>query len=41
MNTHHGYKYGFIMICILGIIEILRIEKDSEKHGLIARLLGR
>lgn len=41
MNSHHGYKYGFIMICVLGIIEILRIEKDSEKHGLISRLFGR
>ncbi len=41
MNSHHGYKYGFIMICVLGILEILRIEKDSEKHGLISRLLGR
>ncbi len=25
MSTHHGYKYGFIMICILGILEIVRI----------------
>ncbi len=41
MSTHHGYKYGFIMICVLGILEILRIEKDSEKHGLISRLLGK
>lgn len=41
MSTHHGYKYGFIMICVLGILEILRIEKDGEKHGLISRLFGR
>jgi hypothetical protein len=41
MSAHHGYKYGFIMICVLGILEILRIEKDSEKHGLISRLLGK
>jgi YjbE family integral membrane protein len=33
MDHHHGYKYGFIMICILGILEILRIRdgKSSEK----------
>jgi uncharacterized membrane protein YdjX (TVP38/TMEM64 family) len=41
MNSHHGYKYGFIMICVLGILEILRIEKEKEKHGLIARLMGK
>jgi uncharacterized membrane protein YdjX (TVP38/TMEM64 family) len=41
MESHHGYKYGFIMICVLGILEILRIEKDSEKHGLLARLMGK
>ncbi len=29
MNSHHGYKYGFIMICVLGILEILRI-RESE-----------
>ncbi|MDD2693459.1 MAG: TerC family protein [Candidatus Gracilibacteria bacterium] len=38
MNSHHGYKYGFIMICILGILEILRIENEPEKHGLLRRL---
>ncbi len=38
MNTHHGYKYGFIMICVLGILEILRIEEDREKHSFIKRL---
>ncbi len=27
MDGHHGYKYGFIMICVLGILEILRIER--------------
>ena len=41
MSNHHGYKYGFIMICVLGILEILRIEPEKEKHGLIARLLGK
>ncbi len=38
MNSHHGYKYGFVMICVLGILEILRIENEPEKHGLIRRL---
>lgn len=41
MSSHHGYKYGFIMICVLGILEILRIEPEREKHSLIARLLGK
>lgn len=41
MNSHHGYKYGFLMICVLGILEILRIEKEKEKHGLISRLMGK
>lgn len=41
MSAHHGYKYGFIMICVLGILEILRIEPEKEKHSLLARLLGR
>lgn len=41
MSSHHGYKYGFIMICVLGILEILRIEPEKEKHSLLARLLGR
>lgn len=27
MNSHHGYKYGFIMICVLGILEILRLKE--------------
>jgi len=30
MNAHHGYKYGFIMICVLGILEIVRI-RDKKK----------
>ncbi len=30
MSSHHGYKYGFIMICILGILEILRIESNKK-----------
>ena len=41
MSTHHGYKYGFIMICILWILEILRIEPEKEKHTLLSRLMGR
>ncbi len=41
MNSHHGYKYGFIMICVLGILEILRLEQDGEKHGFIKRLFGK
>ncbi len=31
MVSHHGYRYGFIMICILGILEILRIENEPKK----------
>jgi uncharacterized membrane protein YdjX (TVP38/TMEM64 family) len=27
MSAHHGYKYGFIMICVLGILEIVRIRE--------------
>ena len=27
MTSHHGYKYGFIMICILGILEVMRLEE--------------
>ena len=38
MNSHHGYKYGFIMICVLGILEIIRIEDEPEKHGFLRRL---
>lgn len=41
MSAHHGYKYGFIMICVLGILEILRIEKEKEKHSLLSRLIGK
>ncbi len=41
MNSHHGYKYGFIMICVLGILEILRIEEDPEKNSFLRRLFGR
>lgn len=41
MSSHHGYKYGFIMICILGILEIMRIEKDGTKPGIITRILKR
>lgn len=33
MATHHGYKYGFVMICVLGILEILRIrDTDNSIH---------
>lgn len=38
MNTHHGYKYGFIMICILGILEILRMDDEREKRNFLMRL---
>ncbi len=39
MSSHHGYKYGFMMICVLGILEILRIQEgEKEKNGLIKRL---
>ncbi len=41
MTSHHGYKYGFIMICVLGILEIIRIEEDSEKHSFLRRLFSR
>lgn len=41
MMSHHGYKYGFIMICVLGILEVIRIEEDSEKHGFLRRLFSR
>ncbi len=29
MSSHHGYKYGFIMICVLGILEIVRIREPE------------
>jgi uncharacterized membrane protein YdjX (TVP38/TMEM64 family) len=29
MNSHHGYKYGFIMICVLGILEIVRLKEKK------------
>lgn len=32
MQTHHGYKYGFIMICILGILEIVRLKDLTESE---------
>ena len=41
MTSHHGYKYGFIMICVLGILEIIRIEEDGEKHSFIRKLFSR
>jgi hypothetical protein len=41
MSSHHGYKYGFIMICVLGILEIIRIEEDGEKHSFLKRLFNR
>ncbi len=41
MEAHHGYKYGFIMICVLGILEILRIEKDNKKSGPLSKLMGK
>ena len=41
MASHHGYKYGFIMICVLGILEILRIEPEKEKHTLLSWLMGK
>lgn len=27
MTSNHGYKYGFIMICVLGILEIMRLKE--------------
>lgn len=39
MSTHHGYKYGFIMICVLWILEIVRLEEvGKEKLSFIKRL---
>jgi len=38
MNAHHGYKYGFIMICVLGILEILRMDDEREKRNFLMRL---
>jgi YjbE family integral membrane protein len=32
MSSHHGYKYGFIMICVLGILEIVRIRDLEVAH---------
>ena len=32
MGSHHGYKYGFIMICILGILEIVRLKEAWSEH---------
>ncbi len=29
MSAHHGYKYGFIMICVLGILEITRLREKK------------
>jgi YjbE family integral membrane protein len=42
MSTHHGYKYGFIMICVLGILEIVRIRDSKgsvEKKSLLQKIL--
>lgn len=47
MTSHHGYKYGFIMICVLGILEVLRLqEPDTDagekiKRTFLQRLFGR
>jgi hypothetical protein len=45
MSSHHGYKYGFIMICILGILEIVRIREPktvtTEKKSFFQRILRR
>jgi YjbE family integral membrane protein len=44
MSSHHGYKYGFIMICVLGILEIVRIREvssNSEKKSLFQKILRR
>ncbi len=46
MGTHHGYKYGFIMICVLGILEVMRLEEPipietplEEKKSLWKRIM--
>ncbi|MBC7503591.1 TerC family protein [Candidatus Gracilibacteria bacterium] len=41
MDNHHGYMYGFIMICVLGILEIVRIGKGSEEDKLISKNIGK
>jgi YjbE family integral membrane protein len=30
MTSHHGYKYGFMMICVLGILEIVRLQEEKN-----------
>ena len=35
LNSHHGYYYGIIMICVLGILEVLRL-KDQKKQRMIS-----
>jgi YjbE family integral membrane protein len=38
MSSHHGYKYGFIMICVLGILEVVRLkETNSESSSWLIR----
>ncbi len=42
MESHHGYKYGFLMICVLGMLEILRLrDPEKEKLDFIQRLMGK
>ncbi len=48
MSSHHGYKYGFIMICVLGILEIMRLEEPVivtevvvEQESLWKRMMRR
>lgn len=41
MSSHHGYKYGFIMICILGILEVMRLKEGNgseEKSSLLKKI---
>ena len=39
MSSHHGYKYGFIMICVLGILEIMRLQESSSETSFFAKVL--
>lgn len=41
MSSHHGYKYGFIMICVLGILEVVRLREPGSigTPGFMSKIL--
>jgi predicted tellurium resistance membrane protein TerC len=41
MSANHGYKYGFFMICVLGILEVLRLQEPSGRTGIVDRIFGK